>query len=86
MTKIVIGSLLEFVPDTEELREARLLNLIEEHMGKDMRAVMEPYMTALDRIEQLEDENYALREQLDDARDTFDGMRETIAELRYGRS
>lgn len=86
MTKISIHGEIEFVPDEEGLREAKLLDLIEDHMGRDMRAVMEEYMTALDRIEKLEYENYALREQLDDARDAFDGLRETIEELRYGRS
>lgn len=93
MTKIVIGSLIEFVPDEPEVREARLLDLIEEHMGRDMRHVLEAYVMSrkdheelLARVDELETENYALKEQLDDARDTFDGLRETIAELRYGRS
>lgn len=85
MTKIVIGSLIEFVPDQADVREARLLDLIEEHMGKDMRRVMEEYIVGTDEVARLEDENYSLRERLDEARERITGLEESLEEALWNR-
>ena len=92
MTKIQIGSVLEFVPDEAEVREAKLLDLVEDHMGRDMRYVLEAYVMPerdheelLDKIDTLENENYALNEQLDEAKNTIEWLRDTGAGPMYGR-
>lgn len=86
MTKIVIGSLVEFVPDEPEVREAKLLDLIEDHMGKDMRAIMAEYICAPERVAELEDEVFSLREKLEDAHEAITGLEEHIEELKWSRS
>ena len=92
MTKISIHGEVEFIPDEAEVREAKLLDLIEEHMGRDMRRVLEAYVMPeqdheelLDKIDRLENENYALNERLDEAKNTIEWLRDTGAGPMYGR-
>lgn len=92
MTKISIHGEIEFVPDEPEVREARLLDLIEDHMGRDMRYVLEAYVMSdhdheelLARIDTLETENYALNERLDEANNTIEWLRDTGAGPMCGR-
>lgn len=86
MTKVQIGSLLEFVPDVAGAREAKLLDLVEEHMGKDMRAVLREYLDAPAEVDRLELLCGQLEEQLDEARERINGLEDALEEERWNRS
>lgn len=86
MTKISIHGEIEFIPDAADAKEAMLLNLIEDHMGKDMREVMEEYVSSVSRAEELEYEALSLRERLEEAKAAIAGLEEAFEEKRWKRS
>lgn len=84
MSFIDIRGTVEYLPEQEDVRAAKLLHLVEDYMGKDMAEALEPYLEANrdeteslydqledaeDRIRSLEDEVYSLEEELRDLRE-----------------
>lgn len=83
MSFIDIRGVMEFLPEQEDVRAVKLLQLVEDYMGKDMAEALEPYLDYESRdklAEELESAQmrvFHLETEVDSLKETIEWLRDT---------